>query len=1001
MLKYVLVVLLFIVTMPSLAHATTFFDTDFELGASNGWSANGWNDFGQATSGGGADAMKMDSTQFFTGSRSLHLTYTDPSGTTGYNPSIHHSNTSTTHIFFRYMYQQKPGWITSTNGRTKMVRWRSTGGYPIVWTYNTFGNKYGFDIEGPYKGASVIRIDTGRAISTTKWDLVEGEIQYNTPGQANGIARMWVDGVQIINRTDIEYVGPTTSSISEGCGALCPTPSTGQINNTQIYKQSGQGETFIDRMAIADARIGSPDGLPENPGDTTPPTQPTITSLTTSGTANSLVFTASTDTGGSGMASHTILYCSGTIGCTPALVAGTAGATATTFVHSSLTASTLYRYAVRGNDGAGNPSALSAISEITTVAATGSYYTLVFSDLFNRADAVTLGAAWQSGYSTDTAEAVVSNQLRPVSINNDATQTYGTAVANDIAAVLTLSQGNGSGVRAPGILTRYSDPATKDGYECRILLPATARTGEWNTNVFTQKTSVTISPVWAAADKLWCETIGTTTSMYRERAGVKTLLTSFTDATHASGKVGIIHFQASGTLGDVQIDDFNVYSVSSTPPTPPSITNAVINESNTAIAHTFGATTPTQIRVHYGNNAGTRTSNTVRPIADFPSGVLTITLPDGTEYYCARPFDSAGVEHSSLGRCINTSSIIAGVDVNPVVMSNPFPATNRPADTEEVDYGVELDKPASCRSHTSDVSYADMAPPTGTDLTTSGLVASGTQTGLTNGSTTTLYVRCNFVNEFDEEYPNLTSQAISIVVDNATADTDPPGAPTDPVASPILNSSDITVVWGAASGGDVAKYHVYKAIYSEGACGTYAASGNPVAATSIQVANAPLTAYCFKIQAEDTSGNPGAFSVETAPVTTGQLPDLDPPSDAGNLTVQPYASSAVFSWPAATDNRGKPTSTIELCQGAACTSFVSERTGLKDESVEIGLTPGTFYRARLIHCDLAELCGAYSPIIGFTTAEGGLSFPRAEPIQQRATAPDRPVAPQRATRPQQ
>lgn len=808
---------------------------------------------------------------------------------------------------------------------------------------------------------------TSITLADNRWYCIETHEQVNTPGVANGIAEVWVDGAKVYTNLAVMW-RQSGSSI--------------QWLDFSLVRQEGNGNLWFDRFAAGDQRIGCIGSLPVQ--DTTPPTQPTITSLTTSGTANSLVFTPSTD-GGSGMVSHTILYCT-LAGCTPSLVAGTAGATATTFLHSSLTANTLYRYQIRGNDVAGNGSTLSAISEVTTVVAAASYYTLVFSDNFNRADAATLGASYQDGYGTDTALRITSEQLRPVAVNQDATQTYITAVPNDIAVSIVLAQGNGSGTRAPGLLTRYADPATKEGYECRILLPATARTGEWNAGSFTQKTSVTISPAWAAGDKLWCETIGTTTSMYREVAGVKTLLTSFSDATHAAGKIGIISYQASGTLGDMQVDDLAVYSVSSTPSTPPSITNAVINASNTAITHTYGATTPTQIRVHYGNNAGTRSSNTVRPIADFPSGVLTIMLPNGTEFYCARPFDAAGVEFSSLGRCINTTSVIAGVDVNPAVMSNPFPSTNRPAGTTEVDYGVKLDKPALCRSHTEPGSYAEMAPPTGTDLTTASLFCSGTRTGLTNGSETILYISSNFTNEFNEEYPSVTNQVVTIVVDSSTADTTPPGAPTDPVASPILNSSDITVLWGEASGGDVARYHIYKAIYSSGACGTYAPSGNTVTTTSRQLSNAPATTYCFKIRAEDISGNLGSFSVETAPVTTNDAPDLEPPSDAGNVTVTPYTHSAVLTWPVPTDNRGKPSTTIELCTGAACSDFLSVQTGQRDDRLELGLQPSTAYRVRIIHCDDAGLCGAYSPIIAFTTTSSGLASPRI-PIQFGVTRP--------------
>lgn len=974
--------------LPSSSHAAIFFDTDWETCAvapavtfpCEGWVSNHHGAGTPPNISGGIAIIENTGAAYtqanFTGSNGLRGIH-DSKGYAGQNPSENGGNTvrptvahafpaGTKHLFVRWAFREAPGFeYCAINGNTKLIRFLGQE-YPKIWINNIRGN-YSISVEGPYQSDS-FQTFTGKSVSTSAWQQLQFEWQINTPGQYNGVMRLWVDGVLIINLVNRAWIGPTSTSKCNLGNGQNTCPSTFSISSMEIYLQCGLGTMYYDRIAAGDTSIPPVGSFPI--GDTTAPTTPAITGLSTSGTTNSLTITPSTDSG-SGMASHSLLFCTGAA-CTPS-TGISLSATVTAYAHTGLTANTLYRYSLRGNDAAGNPSALSPIMEITTPVAASSYYTLVFTDNFNRADAVTLGASWQSGYSTDTAEAIVSNQLRPISLNTDATQTYSTAVANDIAASVTLAQGNGSGVRAPGILTRYSDPATKNGYECRILLPATARIGEWNTNVFTQKTSVAVSPAWAAADTLWCETIGTTTSMYRERAGVKTLLTSFSDATHASGKIGIIHYQQSGTLGDVQIDNFSVYSVSSTPSVPPTITSIVLNAGNTAVTHLYGPTTPTQIRVRYGNNTQGTLYNTVRPLADFPGGVLSITLPNGTTYYGAFPLDAAGVENSSGGYFINTSSIVPELDIDPVVMSNPFPTTNRPAGTTSADYGVEVDKAVSCRSHTSDVSYAEML----TDLTTSGIVASGTQAGLTNGSTTTLYIRCNFINEALDEYPNLTSQVVTIVVDASTVDVTPPGAPTDPVASPDINTSDITLTWGASSGGDVARYHVFKAVYDTGVCGTYSLAGNTVVTTLSVFPNAPLATYCFKVQAEDTSGNLSAFSVESAPVTTGEEPDIEPPSDAGILSVQSYTQSVVFTWPAATDNKGKPNSTVEICQGVACTDFMTASgTVITDERFEVNLSPNTAYRARVIHCDAVGLCGAYSPIIAFMTTTTGLNAPR-------------------------
>jgi endoglucanase len=102
------------------------------------------------------------------------------------------------------------------------------------------------------------------------------------------------------------------------------------------------------------------------PTDTTAPTTPAgLAASGTTSTSTNLAWTASTDSGGSGLAGYDILRATGASGGTFAQV-GTS--TTPSFAATGLTASTTYRFQVRARDGAGN---LSAVSNTVTVTTTG------------------------------------------------------------------------------------------------------------------------------------------------------------------------------------------------------------------------------------------------------------------------------------------------------------------------------------------------------------------------------------------------------------------------------------------------------------------------------------------------------------------------------------------------------------------------------------------------------------------------------------------------------
>jgi hypothetical protein len=106
------------------------------------------------------------------------------------------------------------------------------------------------------------------------------------------------------------------------------------------------------------------------PSDTTPPSIPSLTTTAVSSSEIDLSWTASSDPGGSGVATYEIYRCQVvTTDCSAATVGAlltTVTAPTVTYNNISLPASTRYCYAVRAYDVAGNPSGFSNNSCATT-----------------------------------------------------------------------------------------------------------------------------------------------------------------------------------------------------------------------------------------------------------------------------------------------------------------------------------------------------------------------------------------------------------------------------------------------------------------------------------------------------------------------------------------------------------------------------------------------------------------------------------------------------------
>ena len=85
-----------------------------------------------------------------------------------------------------------------------------------------------------------------------RWYCVESHVKLNTPGQANGLAEMWIDDNQVINSPNHEFIG---SSLSD------PSPSNYHWNflfwsGSKYPSSAGTQYRWYDNIIASSQRIG-------------------------------------------------------------------------------------------------------------------------------------------------------------------------------------------------------------------------------------------------------------------------------------------------------------------------------------------------------------------------------------------------------------------------------------------------------------------------------------------------------------------------------------------------------------------------------------------------------------------------------------------------------------------------------------------------------------------------------------------------------------------------
>ena len=162
-----------------------------------------------------------------------------------------------------------------------------------------------------------------------------------------------VERCQVVSCTFVQIAAPAGITFSD----TGLTASTSY--NYQVKAVDAAGNVSVNYSNLATATTAP---------DTTPPTDPTsLTATAASSSQINLTWTASTDSGGSGLAGYGVERCQG-VSCTNFVQIATT--TTNSYSDTGLTAGTSYSYRIRAVDNSGNAS-LNYTSTVTTVTSGG------------------------------------------------------------------------------------------------------------------------------------------------------------------------------------------------------------------------------------------------------------------------------------------------------------------------------------------------------------------------------------------------------------------------------------------------------------------------------------------------------------------------------------------------------------------------------------------------------------------------------------------------------
>lgn len=639
------------------------------------------------------------------------------------------------------------------------------------------------------------------------------------------------------------------------------------------------------------------------------------------------------------------------------------------FVNGGLQPNTVYCYRRNAEDNLGQVGAYSAVVCATTSAAAGAPTARILSsDSCDRADAANMGGNWTIYAGKDPIK-IASNGCSASTLAVHAAEYDNTvALPADQHRTMTLRTFSGASPREATILLRSNGSDTQ--YLVRVLAnwfgsPDTLRFSRDLAGVNSNLKGNT-SQTFGDGDVVEGTVVGSTVCAYRNTVLVDCVI----DTAIAAGTRSGLLLYTEGALTANVVESTSGGDFVST--AIPIITGASATATTLTITH--GATTPTFVRMVIGGNSGV-ISDLVHPIASFPG--LVFTLPAGgwptqATFACVVAQNAAHTESTDPAdtRCVNVATEVT-LDTTAPVISGGLPNTTLVQGTTFTTLfwqATDLSPPIKCRVNLTNVAYSAMT--LGSGFSSDGNNFTFPLSGLTNGSTTPVYVRCED-SALDSAgnsavNANSASTTITVVVAASGGDTTLPSAPS------LLTCSNTGSTTGSCTftvGGDNIAVVGYELWLCGGVgCINFNLHTNwGTTSPQLLAGLAGNITYTAKAKSFDAAGNRSALFSNDSTFTTTPGSLLPPPDLATLSLLSNTYNNVTLVW-------GKPvglfTTRIEKCEGVGCTLFkimgTTPHSNLQDNAVQ----PITLYsyRGKLLSEDGVPSVN-YTTVLDVTTPD--------------------------------
>lgn len=702
--------------------------------------------------------------------------------------------------------------------------------------------------------------------------------------------------------------------------------------------------------------------------DTSPPSAPAALTASANGASSALLsWTASSDTGGSGLTGYKIERCLGG-SCSDFVQVGTSASPA--FTSNGLVGGTSYRFRVRAHDGSGNHSAYSNIAGLTTgsggadtapPAAPGNLRATASSSTtigLTWTAAVDSGGSGIGSYRIDRCTGATCTGFTQIATAS------GTSYTNSNLAAATSYRYRVRAVDRAGNLGTYSAvaAATTGADTVAPAAPATL------TATATGSTVIALS--WPAST----DTGGAGVGGYRVERCLGSSCSNYAQVGTASGTSFTSSNLAAATAYRFRVravdraDNLGAYSPvaaattanDTLPPGAPNSPSATAASSTSISLRWSGALDSGGSGIggyRIERCLGTSCSNFAQVGSSGGTSYTATSLAAASTYrFRVRAADRAG----NLGPYSSIVSATTAADVQPpdapsTLSVDPTSSTSltlrwtAPADTGGAGIGgyrIERCLGTTCSN------FAQVGSSGGTSYVSSGLAAS-----------TSYRYR---VRAFDRA--NNLGAYSPLAGATTLADTVAPAAVSTLSAS-AAGSTSIQLSWSATTdsgGAGIGGYRIERCLGAS--CSNFAQVGSSSGTSYLSAGLAASTAYRYRVRAFDRANNLGPYS-PLAGASTGA--DAVAPGAVTSLTATATGSTTIeLSWPGTADTGGAGIAgyRIERCQGASCSSFAQIGTATTTRYVAGGLVANTAYRFRIRSIDRANNLGPYSPIAGATTA---------------------------------